>query len=188
MVVSKCHPNFWTKRFQRNPHNSDIKNAIKSLMTPCLHRIDQVCSSWCDNRHTHAHSHTEWLPYPSRPHSRKKVLLLLSNRFRYFGICWSTSRSWEAVFSCHAYMTSCYGNQIWSLIWLGSQHKFWVMYLKAFSRYEKFCNTTFLSKNCPSHALIRANYNSLLMTWQMSDHTKGWSDITNCWPDNGWHM
>ena len=29
----------------------------------------------------------------------------------------------------------------------------------------------------------KANYNSLLMTWQMSDQTKGWSDISKCWQD-----
>ena len=62
MVVSKCRQNFWTKRFQRNPHNVYLEDATKSLMVPCLHRINQVCSSWHDNRHTH----TERLPYPSR--------------------------------------------------------------------------------------------------------------------------
>ena len=29
----------------------------------------------------------------------------------------------------------------------------------------------------------RANYNSLLMTWQMSDQTKGWSDVSKCCQD-----
>ena len=29
----------------------------------------------------------------------------------------------------------------------------------------------------------RANYNSLLMTWQMLDQTKGWSDISKCCQD-----
>ena len=30
---------------------------------------------------------------------------------------------------------------------------------------------------------IRVNYNSLLMIWQMSDQTKGCSDISKCWQD-----
>ena len=71
MVVSKCRQNF---RFQRNPHNAHLENAVKSLMAPRLHRINQVCNSWCGNRETHTHTHTlthtERLPYPSRMRQR----------------------------------------------------------------------------------------------------------------------
>ena len=34
-------------------HNSYLEDAVKSLMEPCLYRINQVYSSWRDNRHTH---------------------------------------------------------------------------------------------------------------------------------------
>ena len=29
--------------------------AIKSLVTPCVHHINQVCSSWHGSRHTHTY-------------------------------------------------------------------------------------------------------------------------------------
>ena len=36
---------FWTKRFQRNPHNTYIEISTESLMTPEFQRIIEVCSS-----------------------------------------------------------------------------------------------------------------------------------------------
>ena len=39
-------------------------------MTPCLHRIKQVCSSWRDNRHTHR---TTTVPFAHAPRFKKKI-------------------------------------------------------------------------------------------------------------------
>ena len=44
-VVSKCRQNFWTKRCQRNPHDTYVKFSTESLMTPDFQHIIEVCSS-----------------------------------------------------------------------------------------------------------------------------------------------
>ena len=52
VVVGKRHQNFWTNRFQWNPHNAYVEISIESLMTPDFQHINEVCSSQLDNRQT----------------------------------------------------------------------------------------------------------------------------------------
>jgi hypothetical protein len=44
-MTSICHQNFWTKRFQLNPHNSYHQNAVKNLTTSHLRLLNKVCRS-----------------------------------------------------------------------------------------------------------------------------------------------
>ena len=39
--------------------------TLKCLLEPCLHCINQVCSSWCGNRHTHTHTQNDYRNPPA---------------------------------------------------------------------------------------------------------------------------
>ena len=53
VVVSKCRQNFWTKRFQRNPHNAYVEISIESLMI--LNKVFSMKSTQCIHVHWNQH-------------------------------------------------------------------------------------------------------------------------------------
>ena len=50
--IGKCRQNWRTKRFQRNPHNTCVWNAVKNRITLSLRLANEVWSSYRVNRQT----------------------------------------------------------------------------------------------------------------------------------------
>ena len=60
VLIGKWCENFWTKHFQRKPHDKNLENTIKNPIIPCFQRINEVCSRFHGNRQTGTtYSHTD---------------------------------------------------------------------------------------------------------------------------------